>query len=154
MSQDIEVKVRATLDEADRVVFDSIWKREPDKRWRTGAIDVPKGNTDHDIHFTLDDLTDLDLQFYPDADSPKAADQPFWVDATSCPKGGSGTDYGQLYDKKVASKAKLKLRNKNDTACLLHYALRFTGKPGKQAEDPAKACPPYEYDPDLRNGGR
>jgi hypothetical protein len=42
--------------------------------------------------------------------------------------------------------------NSNEPAMLFKYALRFDGKAGHQVGKTA-SCPPYEYDPDFKNGG-
>ena len=124
--------------EGDDVTFDHDWRFEGDASPKKGRIDVPKGAPDTPIFFHLHDSTALHLAFK----SP--ASEACWVDLNDCPtQAGNG---GQISFVSRAPKL-LKISDANSgPACVLHYALRFDG-------DPLGKCPPYVYDPEIRNGG-
>jgi hypothetical protein len=154
----VEANVRATLvlgtpPAAASVQFDCIWRSSDDPAgvWHSGPIDLPPKSGLHKLEFTLDDMSGKNLKFYPTGDSA------MWVDVDECPKSdpGNGKNNGQIEDKHVdaANKKKLTLKDRNDgPRCLLHYTLRFDGDPGMNP-DTAASCPPYEYDPEIKNGG-
>jgi hypothetical protein len=124
--------------EGEDVLFSQAWKREGDAKRSKGRIDIPHGQQDTPIHFHLHDRTGLRLSFM----SP-AADA-MWVALDDCPtcKG----DAGQIVHDSV-SQNQLKVTDLNaGKACTLHYALRFDGNATVEG-------PPYEYDPEIRNGG-
>jgi hypothetical protein len=144
----IEVDIRATQGEDGSVEFQCMWRPDSGSVWYSGPIDLPKGSGEHDLEITLDDRSGRDLQFYD-----KAGDA-MWVNIGSCPeKGVPHADKGQIRDKTVvAGKKKLTLKDINEEACRLLYALRFEGD---HWTDPAgKSYPPYEYDPEIKNGGK
>ena len=158
VTKKVEANVRATLvlgtpPAADSVQFDCIWRSSTDPVgiWHSGPIDLPPKSGVHKLEFTLDDMSGKNLEFYPTGDSA------MWVDVAACPKSdpGNGKNNDQIHDKDVnpVTKKKLTLRDLNkDEPCLLHYALRFDGAPGTDPNTGA-ACPPYEYDPEIKNGG-
>lgn len=124
--------------EGDDVLFSQAWKRDGDAKRVKGRIDVPAGQPETPIHFHLHDRTGLRLSFM----SP-AADA-MWVALDECPK--CKGDGGQITHDSV-SPNQLKITDLNTgQPCTLHYALRFDG-------DAATDGPPYEYDPEIRNGG-
>jgi hypothetical protein len=149
VTKKIEANVRATLvlgtpPAADSVQFDCIWRSSDDPVgiWHSGPIDLPAKSREHKLEFTLNDMSGKNLEFCPTGDSA------MWVDVDECPRSdpGNGKDNGQIRDKAVdaANKKKLTLRDLNDVPCLLHYTLRFNGD---------DLTIPYEYDPDIKNGG-
>jgi len=123
----------------DIVLFAHAWGRGSDPKTKQGKIEVPKKESDVPIHFQLHDLTEpkVKLSFYSDAcDS-------IWVDTAECPtEAGHGgqIEYGS------SGGNSLKVTDLNSVKCTLHFALRFDG-------DPLGDGPPYEYDPEIRNGG-
>lgn len=143
---DIQVRVRAYLDAGGAVQFEQDWNL-PGKPVENGKIKVPKDNT-ATISFKLKDDTRLDLSFYPD---PADA---FWANPESqgCPKSaGNGAGAFNLKPPSSSSNGnKLDILDLNPTECDLKYALRFDGKP---YTDKNGSYPPFEYDPELRNGG-
>ena len=147
-SKRIDDDVRATPGKGGGVDFDHQWRPSTGGNWSNGPIDLPKGSGEHKLEFTLNDTSGKNLEFYGDAGSA------MWVNVDSCPQTGKAhDDKKQIHDKTVASKKKLTLKDVNDEKCDLHYALRFKGDPWT---DPAtgKSYPPYEYDPEIKNGGR
>ena len=138
----INVTVLATRHEDDGVDFHCAWQ-DNSGHWYSGPIVLPKGSGTHEVAFELDDKTNLGLKFMG------KGDEAIWVNADRCPKSAHGNnDKGQIKDRNVASDRRLTLQNLNDDACVLHYALRFTGRPwtspnGKQHH------PPYMKDPEL-----
>ena len=95
-----------------------------------------------DVTFDLVDASGLNLAFYPEfADA-------IWVQAgTVCPPAQAGNGNGAIEAGKVSDK-QLKMTNLNASPGTLTYMLRFTG----DARDPLH--PPYEYDPQIINGGK
>ena len=123
----------------DDVLFTHAWKKQGDPKSKQGKIEVPRGEPKVPIHFQLHDLTEpkVNLCFYDDAcDS-------IWVDTADCPtEAGTGgqIEYGP------SGGNSLKVTDLNTVKCTLHYALRFKGAT-------TESGPPYEYDPEIRNGG-
>jgi hypothetical protein len=152
----VEVKVSASLDKNGRVEFDSCWHGDADPAgvWHPSPVDLPKGSGEHLVEFSVDDQTGLDLEFYSNPNSSKKKYQSVWVQVDTCPQGGNGPHHKQIREKVRKSGQSLTFKDKNDTQCDIHYNLRFKGKPGHQADNPARPCPPYEYDPIIRNRGR
>jgi hypothetical protein len=154
----VEAKVQATVvlgtpTTADSVQFDCIWRSNADPAgvWHSGPIDLPPKSGKHKLEFTLDDMSGKNLEFYPTGATA------MWVDVAACPRSdpGNGKDNGQIHNKDVdpVTKKKLTLTDLNeDEPCLLHYTLRFNGLPGIDPVTGA-SCPPYEYDPEIKNGG-
>jgi len=121
------------------VLFTHAWKHDGEPRRKKGPIKVPKDAPATPIHFKLHDKTNgLNLTFK----SPK--EEAMWVDLNDCPTGkGNG---GQIdYDSVTNSVLKVTDANAGG-ACVLHFALWFDG-------DPSDDGPPYQYDPEIRNGG-
>ena len=152
----IEANVRATLvlgtpPAPDTVSFDCIWRRDNDPIWHSGPIDLPPKSGLHKLEFTLDDMSGRNLKFYPTEDSA------MWVDVAACPKSdpGNGKNNNQIEDKALdpVNKKKLTLKDRNEgPKCILYYTLRFEGDPGVDPVTGAP-CPPYEFDPEIKNGG-
>lgn len=144
----VSVEVIATLDWDNGVGFLARWEH-PAGVWNSGPMVFKKGDPDRMIEYTLIDQTGLGLEFH----SP--ADEAIWVDSNACPvaKPPAGSDKGQIKDKNRPAKDKLTLKNVNDQTCTLHYALRFTGASWTRPDNSRTFDPPYEYDPDYRNGG-
>ena len=141
--QKINVDVRASLRSNGTVRFDSWWRHEDDPNgvWRSGPIDLPNGPDHYRMEFDLDDKSGRDLEFYQ---NPADA---MYVNVGSCPQ-GPGNGGGQIdFETVTNGKKKLTIKDVNqDPPCNLHYMLRFEGAANG-------ACPPYEYDPEIRNGG-
>jgi hypothetical protein len=141
----INVRVTASKDPAGTVVYSHDW--DFGGPVKGGKIEVPKDTPPTNIKFHLTDRTGLNLKFYP---SPSAA---FYVDfEPTCPKNaGNAKGEFDLNDPPSSSSNNLlTVLDMNKTACDLKYALRFDGDP---YTDSNGTHPPYEYDPDLRNGG-
>lgn len=142
----IDVDVWAWIDKpTGEVKFDHIWDLRGNPKNKKGTIDIPPGQPSTEIKFTLiEDKTGLDLEFYSDPDDA------MWVDlAPNCPNqpGGGGQITFQSSSKKV-----LRVDDANaGQPCDLKYALRFYGM--SKTIDGRDYKPPYEYDPDLKNGG-
>lgn len=139
----INVDVSATRAADGDVQFDCRWKTEADPvgNWNSGPISLPNGSEHYRLVFDLDDKSGRGLQFYS---NPAEA---MYVQVGSCPT-GPGDGNGQIVFEEVDShKKKLIIKDYNrGPPCTLHYMLRFEG-------DAHGACPPYEYDPEIRNGG-
>ena len=135
------------------VEFSHKWKfeDEPPPPDSEGMIDLPAGKTAYQLHFHLKDNTDpkMDLSFIDQAS------EAMWVavggDCPTC----AGNGAGQILFNHEPSKQTLVVDdlNSNVPAMKFKYALRFEGAKGQQAGDPPKQCPPYEYDPEFKNGG-
>jgi hypothetical protein len=131
------VDVRARIVRGD-VEFSHDWRFENGPSKGGGKIEVP-AKTDGDpgtpIHFHLDDDTGLHLKFVPDNKDV------MWVDRNGCPE-------SQTWDQEIPigqidpSPMLLKVYDKNQEECELHYRLRFQPDPEK-----------YSYDPEIKNGG-
>lgn len=123
--------------EGDDVLFSHAWRRQGDSRRQKGQINIPFGERDVPIHFHLHDRSGLKLKF------ESTASDAMWVSDTECPTAaGNG---GQInFDQ--SNPNLLKVSDTNSEACLLHFALRFTG-------DELNGSTSYEYDPEIRNGG-
>ncbi len=67
-------------------------------------------------------------------------DDAIWVSRTTCPQSEAASDPEITRIK--PSGTVLKVLDMNETACTLHYNLRFEPDPNR-----------YCYDPDIRNGG-
>jgi len=102
----------------------------------TGTIDVPEkriGQPGTPIDFHLHDRTSVRLSFAPD---------PIWVDRDPrpCPVQAAVID-PEITDI-VGAPRLLRVLDRNQDECVLHYNLRFN-------PDPVR----YHYDPDIKNGG-
>lgn len=140
--QNIEVDVRASLDENGGVSFDSLWRNKngPNGVWHSGPIILPNGPDHYRMEFDLNDKSGQNLTFYP---TPADA---MYVQVGSCPS-GPGNGAGQIdFETVTNGKKKLTIKDVNQAQCNLHYMLRFDGKAGVGG-------PPYQYDPEIRNGG-
>ena len=139
----INVDVRATCAADGDVQFSCRWKTEADPvgDWNNGPISLPKGPEHYRLVFDLDDKSGRGLSFYKD---PAEA---MYVQLDSCPT-GPGDGCGQiLFEEVDAHRKKLIIKDYNrGPPCSLHYMLRFEG-------ETHGACPPYEYDPEIINGG-
>ncbi|MEO6113238.1 MAG: hypothetical protein ABIP07_02155 [Sphingomicrobium sp.] len=139
----VQVDVRASLDDNGGVHFDSLWRHENDPNgvWKSGPIDLPNGPDHYRMEFDLDDKSGRSLKFYAD---PAVA---MYVNVGSCPT-GSGNGGGQIdFESVTTGNKKLTIKDYNrNPPCALHYMLRFTGAA-------SGACPPYKYDPEIKNGG-
>jgi hypothetical protein len=139
----IEVDIRATCELDGGVHFDSCWRNEDDPNgvWISGPVDLPYGPDHYRLVFDLDDRSGHGLEFYNDPDKA------MYVQVGCCPT-GAGDGGGQITFEAVTNgKKRLTVKDFNrDPPCDLHYMLRFDG-------DKHGACPPYKYDPEIRNGG-
>jgi hypothetical protein len=145
-AQKFDVNVIAARHEDEGVDFICLWE-DANGDWHSGPITFPRNSGEHDVEFKLDDRTGLNLAF--EASGSNA----IWFNADCCPTSASGDDKGQIHDRHVETgNKKLKLKNRNSSACNLHYALRFTGNswtsPGGKQHNA-----PYVYDPEFRNEG-
>jgi len=141
----VDVDVWAWIDKRTKEVkFDHTWKvdgnAKPGKR-----IDIPPGQNATAIRFKLvEDKTGLDLEFYS---NPADA---MWVDfAPDCPKMPGNA--GQISFESSSPKMLRVVDANYGRPCDLKYSLRFYGKSATIGG--VKYEPPYEYDPDLKNGG-
>lgn len=139
----VQVDVRASFDDDGGVHFDSLWRHDNDPNgvWRSGPIDLPHGPDHYRMEFDLDDKSGRSLKFYP---NPADA---MYVNVGSCPT-GAGNGAGQIAFETVTNgNKKLTIKDFNQgLPCVLSYMLRFNGAASGTG-------PPYEYDPDIRNGG-
>jgi hypothetical protein len=97
------------------------------------------------MHFHLHDSTGLHLKFA----SPTT--EAMWVSLTdTCPdKAGNG---GQISYNHPWNANILMVDDANSgPPCTLYYTLRFDGDASTDPD--GKQHPPYEYDPEIRNGG-
>lgn len=140
-----EVQVRPIIADVsaklvdNRVGFDLEWRREGDPNPKTGRIEVGAGDPPTPIHFNLRDNTGLNLAFK----SPGT--EAMWVDLTGCPPQQAGNG-GQI-DFNSSSPNLLRVTDANrGPECTLFYMLRFDGHPAANG-------PPFEFDPEIRNGG-
>ena len=146
----VKVDVYAGTDEDGLVDFSHEWRfqDEPGKPAKAGRIDLPKGKVAYQLQFQLHDRTGKKLKFM------KPCKEAMWVTVgTDCPK-RAGNGSGQIqfnypYDEDELVVDDL---NSNEPAMLFTYSLRFHGEPGDQVGK-STPCPPYEYDPDFKNGG-
>jgi len=150
----IKVDVRATENEDGTVQFDSVWRHTGGKPgvWKSGRIDLPHGPEHYEVTFDLDDKSGKNLKFYG-VGAGTTPDQPdlamyCQVDGT-CPPAMGNAD-GEI-DYIDVDPGKLTVMNFNHKACILKYMLRFDGDAFVTPD--GKSYPPYEYDPDFRNGG-
>jgi len=130
--------------EGDDVLFAHAWNLEGGQVRNKGRIKIGAGQGDVPINFVLHDNTKLGLA-YLDVDDD-GVEGPFWCSQYACPiKWGNGG--GQIISIEKLSDTKLKVVDANKGGPrTLHYVLRFNGKA-------VGSGPPYEYDPDIRNGG-
>lgn len=128
-----------------RIQFDLTWRKEGDPNGKKGPIVIEKGAPETPIHFHLHDDTGLKLSFKPEAT------EAMWVNTSGCPPQGPGNGGGQIsFDS--SSNRLLKVSDGNSgAACTLYYMLRFDGD--RHVDPDGKSYPPYEYDPEIRNGG-
>ena len=126
--------------EADgEVFFAHSWRGEGEPKGKKGHVSIPKGDERVPIKFHLHDRTRLNLRFMD------VKDGPIWVDLNDCPtQWGDGG--GQISAVSSAPKMLTVVDDNSGDPCTLHYALRFSG-------DSSDVGPPYEYDPEIRNGG-
>ena len=138
----ITVDVRATSAPNGEVEFDCRWKNDGDPNgWQSGPILLPHGPEHYRLVFDLDDKSGRKLEFY---EKPAEA---MYVKVGSCPSEPGNGDRQIDFEQVDLSKKKLTIKDYNrDSPCSLHYMLRFDG-------DPHGVCPPYQYDPEIRNGG-
>lgn len=123
----------------DKVEFDLEWRKEGDPSSKKGPINIPERDPPTSINFHLRDETRLNLRFK----SP--ATEAMWVDLNGCPPQQPGNG-GQISFNSTSPKL-LRVTDANSgDPCTLYYMLRFDG-------DPAANGPPFEYDPEIRNGG-
>ncbi len=139
----IEVDVRASRNANGEVHFDTLWRNEADPKdvWRREPIDLPQGPDHYRMEFRLDDKSGHNLKFYGEPENA------MYVQVGACPS-GPGNGGGQIdFEDVDANKKKLTIKDFNhDPPCSLYYMLRFDG-------DRSGVCPPYQYDPEIRNGG-
>lgn len=150
----IRVDVRASENEDGTVKFDSYWRHAGGKPgvWKSGIIDLPHGPEHYKLTFDLDDKSGRNLKFYGTDPTHKEPDQAMYcqVDPAPCPPPkGNGAGQIEYLDVDVDQ---LTIKDFNrDPPCTLKYVLRFDGDPFVGPD--GKQYPPYEYDPELRNGG-
>lgn len=142
MKDDIDVNVRAYIDDTTKkVAFDHEWEA-PGKPKKKGRIEVDYKAYMVPITFHLNDETGLKLNFYSNAQEAM-----YVCPAPTCPTAAGNGGQIQFGD---AKKDKLEVVDANTgDACDLKYALRFDGDPNTAGQESA----PYVYDPELRNGG-
>lgn len=131
------VDVYAELDSFGAVSCRHEWKFENGPTKGGGRIEIPARNHAEPgtpIHFHLHDNTGRQLRF-------DSAD-PMWVSRDSCPASSCEDPEMPRTDFDVANKL-LKVMNRNDEECELHYNLRFKDRMNDTAE----------YDPAIKNGG-
>lgn len=138
------VDVRAWL-EGGVVRFKHDWGFENGPSQGKGRIDVPEKAKDTPIRFNFTDDTGLGLQFY------RVPTSAMWVTkSATCPTGpGDGGQFDLANADSDSDTLKVVDANTGDE-CIFKYSLRFDGRP---SSDGQKQYPPYEYDPELRNGG-
>jgi hypothetical protein len=143
LKDDIDVDVRAYIDTiTKKVEFDHEWDA-PGKPKKKGKIEVDYGAYMVPITFHLRDETGLGLEFYS-----TAQDAMYVGIGPDCPTGQGNA--GQIQFNSAPKKDKLEVVDANTgDACDLKYTLRFSGNPNAAGKESA----PYEYDPELRNGG-
>jgi len=152
-TRNVHVDVFANTSKEGFVEFSHKWKfeDEPPPPDSEGMIDLPAGKTAYQLHFHLKDNTDpkMDLSFIDQAS------EAMWVAVGDVCPTCAGNGAGQILFNHEPSKQQLVVDdlNSNVPAMKFKYALRFEGAKGQQAGDPPKQCPPYEYDPDFKNGG-
>ena len=136
----IPVQVDVYAFEADgEVFFAHSWRREGAPKGAKGNIKIEEGESQVPIKFHLHDKTHLHLRFMD------TQDEPIWVDRNDCPTCWGDGD-GQISEVRSSPNLLTVTDANSGDPCVLHYALRFTGR----ATD---SGPPYEYDPEIRNGG-
>ena len=154
-SRNVHVDVFANTNKEGFVEFSHKWRFEdrplPADADPEGMIDLPAGRTAYQLHFHLRDNTDprKDLSFIA------PCSEAMWVAVgEECPT-CAGNGAGQIQFKHDPNPHLLVVDdlNSNVPAMVFKYALRFDGLDGHQPGNPPKPCPPYEYDPDLKNGG-
>jgi hypothetical protein len=144
----IHVDVHALQDEQGRAYFWHEWRFENGPSQGKGKIDVPHKAPETPINFHLHDHTTLELKFLDES-----ADC-MWVSTGNCPTRKMNQGSQIIFPDKKAGQNLLKVRDRNEgDACTLKFALCFDGLAGRQTEDPSRPCPPYRYDPEIKNGG-
>lgn len=149
--RNVMIDVFADTTASGLVDFSHEWKFEDEPgKVNHGLIDLPAGKVAYQFHFHLKDRTKpgKNLKFL------KPCSDSMWVAVgTNCPK-GKGNGAGQIRFGHPYNQHRLIVDdlNSNVSATLYQYTLRFTGEPGEQV-DKSTPCPPYEYDPDFKNGG-
>jgi len=134
------VQVDVYAFEADgEVFFAHSWRRVGAPKGNKGRIEVAKGEADVPIRFHLHDKTTLHLRFL------EGEDEPIWIDLNDCPTCWGDGD-GQIRDVSSTPRLLTVVDTNSGDECILHFALRFTG-------ETSDVGPPYEYDPEIRNGG-
>lgn len=148
--RNVMIDVTAYTDESGLVDFTHDWRfeDEPGEPAKAGRMDLPAGRVAYQFHFHLTDRTGKNLEFIDPSEDA------MWVAVgNDCPKragNGSGQiKFGHDYDRRHLIVDDM---NSNVPAMLFRYALRFDGDSGEQVGKSAR-CPPYEYDPDFKNGG-
>ena len=147
----VDIHVRAYTEASGLVDFSQEWKFEDEPGDpKPGRIDLPEGKVAYEFHFHLHDDTDpkKKLKFID------PCEEAMWVAVgTDCPRrAGNGSGqirFGHPYNTHQLVVDDL---NSNVPAMLFKYALRFDGEDGEQVGK-STLCPPYEYDPDFKNGG-
>lgn len=130
------------------VKFRHEWRFDGDPATKKGTIEVPAGTAGTPptrMQFHLHDQTKLHLQFI------KPPSDAMWVSQTNtCPD--EAGDGGQIsYNYPWAPKL-LQVDDANSgPPCTLHYTLRFDGD--AHTDPGGEQHPPYEYDPEIKNGG-
>jgi len=153
-TRNVHIDVFAKTDGKGFVDFSHKWKFDDRPGYPSdpgGMIDLPAGKTAYQLHFHLKDETDpkKDLTFID------PCSEAMWVTAgDDCPK-CAGNGAGQIQFNHPPNQHQLIVDdlNSNVPEMIFKYALRFDGKAGEQPGNPPKQCPPYEYDPDFKNGG-
>jgi hypothetical protein len=148
--RNVLIDVFADEDASELVDFSHEWRfeDEPHGPPKTGRMDLPAGTVAYRFHFQLRDGTKRKLKFID------PCEEALWVTVgTDCPK-RAGNGSGQIKFDHPYNPHQLIVvdLNSNVPAMLFKYALRFDGEPGEQVGK-STLCPPYEYDPDFKNGG-
>lgn len=144
----VHVQVHAEADDRNCVYFWHDWGFENGPSKGKGSIELPHKCPETPIHFHLHDHTNFKLKFMDKSEDC------MWVSTGKCP-GERMNEGGQItFPDADSAPNLLKVSDRNaGPECILNYALCFDGLSGHQASDPGKACPPYNYDPEIKNGG-
>ena len=144
----IQVDVHAEQDAQGRAFFWHEWRFENGPSQGKGKIDVPRNAPETAMHFHLHDHTNLGLKFLD------LSEDCMWISTGACPTHKMNQGNQIVFRSKHSAPRLLTVHDLNEgNECTLKFALSFDGLPGRQADDPSRPCPPYRYDPEIKNGG-